>query len=169
MGYVARRRGSAPRLTVRIRLLAVSGRQPAWVNAGYEHFVSRLGRECPLELVEVPLARGQSRSAAAAVADEAERLLRRVPADAHVVALDAGGRAWSSPELADELQRWQAIGRDCYLLIGGPDGLGAACLARADQRWSLSALTLPHGLARILVAEALYRAVCIRRGHPYHK
>jgi 23S rRNA (pseudouridine1915-N3)-methyltransferase len=103
------------------------------------------------------------------MADEAERLLRRIPADAHVVALDVAGSQWSSQELAVELQRWQGQGSDCYLLIGGPDGLDSTCLARANQRWSLSSLTLPHGLVRIVVAEALYRAVCIRRGHPYHK
>ncbi|MEE8308752.1 MAG: 23S rRNA (pseudouridine(1915)-N(3))-methyltransferase RlmH [Gammaproteobacteria bacterium] len=154
---------------MRIRLLAVSARQPAWVNSGYQHFVSRLGRECPLEMVEVPLARGRSRSVEAAMADEAKRLLRRIPADAHVVALDVAGSQWSSQELAVELQRWQGQGPDCYLLIGGPDGLDSTCLARANQRWSLSSLTLPHGLVRIVVAEALYRAVCIRRGHPYHK
>lgn len=154
---------------MRIRLLAVSARQPAWVNTGYEHFVSRLGRECPLELVEVALSRGRSRSVQAVRADEGERLLRRIPAEAHVVALDVAGSPWSSQELVGELQQWQSQGSDCYLLIGGPDGLDSACLARANQRWSLSPLTMPHGLVRILVAEALYRAVCIRRGHPYHK
>lgn len=151
-----------------IYLLAVGARQPDWVNQGYAHFAARLGRDCPLELVEIPLARGSKRSPGQANTDEGERLLKRIPAAAHVVALDVTGRSWSSEALADELQRWQ-LGQDCYLLIGGPDGLDAACLARANQVWSLSALTLPHGLVRIVVAEALYRAMCIRHGHPYHK
>ncbi len=151
-----------------IYLLAVGARQPDWVNQGYLHFASRLGRDCPLKLIEVPLARGSKRSPGKANTDEGRRLLKHIPADAHVVALDVAGRSWSSEALAEELQRWQ-LGPDCYLLVGGPDGLDAACLARADQVWSLSSLTLPHGLVRIVVAEALYRAVCIRRGHPYHK
>ena len=153
---------------MRIYLFAVGARQPEWVDQGYAQFASRLGRDCPLELVEIPLARGAKRSSGRANADEGQRMLKRIPADAHVVALDAGGRSWSSEALAEQLQRWQT-GPDCYLLIGGPDGLDAACLARANQVWSLSPLTLPHGLVRIVVAEALYRAVCIRRGHPYHK
>ena len=153
---------------MRIYLLAVGSRQPDWVEAGFTHFAARLGRDCPLELVEIPLARGAKGSAAKATQDEGRRLLKRIPAGAHVVALDVGGERWSSVTLAAELQRWQN-GGDCYLLIGGPDGLDDACLSRADQVWSLSPLTLPHGLARILVAEALYRAVCIRRHHPYHK
>src|SRR5690606_28040779 len=111
-----------------------------------------------------------SQPAAQAVADEGERMLAAVPAGAHVVALDEHGAAWSTAELARRLEHWSGLGSSavCFL-IGGPDGLAPACLARARERWSLSALTLPHGLVRIVAAEALYRAVSLLEGHPYHR
>jgi 23S rRNA (pseudouridine1915-N3)-methyltransferase len=96
-------------------------------------------------------------------------MLAAIPEGAHVVALDASGRALSTAELARHLSRWIDHGGAVALLIGGPDGLAPACLERADERWSLSALTLPHGLVRIIVAEALYRAHSLLTGHPYHR
>ncbi|WP_296898280.1 23S rRNA (pseudouridine(1915)-N(3))-methyltransferase RlmH [Thiohalocapsa sp.] len=101
--------------------------------------------------------------------DEGARILAAVPARARVVALDLRGRAWSSEQLASELAGWLADGRDIALLVGGPNGLSDACLARAEQRWSLSPLTLPHPLVRVLVAEQLYRAWSQLQGHPYHR
>lgn len=90
------------------------------------------------------------------------------PAD-RVVALDLSGKAWSTPELAGQLENWSMDACDVSLLIGGPDGLDPRCLARADQRWSLSNLTLPHPLVRVLLAEQIYRAWTITQNHPYHK
>jgi 23S rRNA (pseudouridine1915-N3)-methyltransferase len=103
------------------------------------------------------------------MADEAAALLAAIPRDAHVVALDGRGKAWSSEDLAAQLERWRMQGRDLAFLIGGPDGLAPAVLARADQRWSLGPATLPHPLVRIVVAEQLYRAVSQLGNHPYHR
>lgn len=96
-------------------------------------------------------------------------MLRAIPADAHVVALSVAGRAWTTQQLASRLRRWEAERGAIAFLIGGPDGLAPDCESRADESWSLSPLTLPHGLARIVVAEALYRALSLNRGHPYHR
>ena len=155
---------------MRIRLICVSNKQPRWVIDGYEHYARRLDRHCALELVEVPLAR---RSASApverAVEDESRRMLRHVPEGAHVVALEVDGRAWTTEQLAARVEDWRMAAVPVCLLVGGPDGLGPACSSRAGERWSLSALTLPHGLVRVIVAEALYRADSLLRGHPYHR
>ncbi len=155
---------------LRLLLLAATNRQPEWVEAGYAEYAKRLRGRCRLELATVALAR---RSAGApverAIADEGERLLARVPPGAHVVALEEGGKRWTTAALAGRLEDWMQRGAPVCLLIGGPDGLSAACAARANERWSLSALTLPHGLARVTVAEALYRAWSLLEGHPYHR
>jgi len=92
-----------------------------------------------------------------------------LPENDYVVALEVGGRNWSTEQLADQLKNWQASGRDVSLLIGGPDGLASECQQLADQQWSLSNLTLPHPLVRIVVAEQLYRAWTVLQNHPYHR
>jgi 23S rRNA (pseudouridine1915-N3)-methyltransferase len=96
-------------------------------------------------------------------------LLSRVAQGEYVVALDETGTAWTSRELAGELERWRHLGVDVALLVGGPDGLSDHCTARADKRWSLSRHTLPHGLVRVMVAEQIYRAWTLLHGHPYHR
>ncbi len=96
-------------------------------------------------------------------------MLAAIPADCHVVALDVQGKSWSTEALASRLQDWMASGRELALLVGGPDGLSPACLSRADQRWSLSPLTFPHALVRVMIAEQFYRAWTITTGHPYHR
>jgi len=155
---------------MRLVMVTASSKQPSWVSAGYAEYARRLERRWTLELVEVPLAR---RTAATntrrAAADEAQRMLRHVPAGAHVVALDVAGASWSTQALAGKLDAWSRTGAPVCLLVGGPDGLGDACRERAQESWSLSALTLPHGLVRVVVAEALYRAATVLSGHPYHR
>jgi 23S rRNA (pseudouridine1915-N3)-methyltransferase len=153
---------------MRAHLIAIGDRMPDWVQAGYAEYAKRLSRELPLQLVEIST-KGRSRDAARAMADEAAALLAAIPRDAHVVALDGRGKAWSSEDLAAQLERWRMQGRDLAFLIGGPDGLAPAVLARADQRWSLGPATLPHPLVRIVVAEQLYRAVSQLGNHPYHR
>lgn len=96
-------------------------------------------------------------------------MLAAIPRGSHVVALDGRGKAWSSEELAAQLSAWRMAGRDPVFLIGGPDGLAATALARADQRFSLGALTFPHMLVRLILAEQLYRAVSLLGNHPYHR
>ena len=155
---------------MRIRLLAVGQRVPEWVAEGYRDFARRLPAECSLDLVEI---RSDRRSKGADVSrlreGESKRLLAAAPRGALVVALDVGGESWDTPELAARLNRWMHEGRDAALLVGGPDGLSRACLERADLTWSLSPLTLPHAVARIIVAEQIYRAWSMLRGHPYHR
>lgn len=155
---------------MRIRILAVGERMPAWVAEGFSEYRKRLSREYALELVELrPGLRGKGRDDLRAMHDEGQALLAALPRDCHVVALDGRGKAWSSEELSTQLGRWRMAGRDLALLIGGPDGHAPAVLARAEQRWSLGPLTLPHMLVRLLLIEQLYRAESIRSGHPYHR
>lgn len=155
---------------MRIHLLAVGTRMPSWVEEGYREFSKRLPRECTLQLHEIPLARrSKSQPARRAQHEEGQAMLSAIPADCHVVALDVQGKAWSTEKLAANLQDWMASGRDLVLLVGGPDGLSPACQQRADQHWSLSALTFPHALVRVIIAEQLYRAWSINTGHPYHR
>jgi 23S rRNA (pseudouridine1915-N3)-methyltransferase len=155
---------------MRLELIAVGERMPSWVRDGYEEYARRLPRECALILREIePGARGKSQDNARAVATEGERMLAAVPKGARVVALDVKGAEHSTEELAARLETWLADGRDVALLVGGPDGLAQECLSRAEERWSLSRLTLPHPLVRVVLAEQLYRAWSILRNHPYHR
>ena len=155
---------------MRIYLIAVGTRMPAWVVDAYQEYAKRLPRECALRLVEIPLSkRRKSLSSSQAAEDEGQHLLASLPKDCTVIALDVRGNSWSTEELAVRLQDWLGSGRDVALLVGGPDGLSAACLARADLKWSLSALTYPHSLVRVVLAEQLYRAWTINSGHPYHR
>jgi 23S rRNA (pseudouridine1915-N3)-methyltransferase len=146
---------------------------PRWVQEGYAEYAKRLPREIALELLELPLGqRGQKNSAALvekARQKEGEAMLAALSPREHVVALDVQGKAWSTEQLSAQLADWQMLGENLSLLIGGPDGLAPECLARAQQRWSLSPLTLPHPLVRVLLAEQLYRAWTLLAGHPYHK
>ena len=154
---------------MRARLIAVGDRMPAWVADGYAEYVKRLSRELPLELVEISTKQRGSRDPARAIADEGQQMLAAIPKGAHVIALDGRGKSWSSEELAAQLAQWRMQGQDLALLIGGPDGLAPTALERAQQRWSLGPLTLPHPLVRIVVAEQLYRAVSLLGNHPYHR
>jgi 23S rRNA (pseudouridine1915-N3)-methyltransferase len=155
---------------MRITLISVSSKQPDWVRNGYDEYARRLRGSVTLNLKEIPLPkRTRSSVVARLIAAEGERMLAAVPAGAHVVALDESGRGWRTAELAQRLEAWIAHGQPLALLVGGPDGLARECLDRAAERWSLSPLTLPHGLVRIVVAEALYRADSLLRGHPYHR
>ncbi|MBT8078726.1 MAG: 23S rRNA (pseudouridine(1915)-N(3))-methyltransferase RlmH [Gammaproteobacteria bacterium] len=153
-----------------LRLIAVGDRQPGWVDEAFSSYVARFPANWKFRLDSIPTGqRGQRKAAASAVAEESGKMLQRLDRSDFVVALDEGGRQLSSDDLALRLQRWQTGGRDLAFLIGGPDGLGPDCLGRADFCWSLSRVTLPHGLARILLVEQLYRAWSINQNHPYHR
>lgn len=160
---------------MRIQLLSVGRRMPAWVEAGFSDYAKRLPPSCALSLTEIePAMRGKGGSTSTAqrkrlLQIEGERLLNATPPSAHAIALDVRGRAWSTEALAGELEQWLASGRDVALWVGGADGLDARCLDRAQQRWSLSALTFPHPLVRVILAEQIYRAWTILQGHPYHR
>ncbi|MGH8250799.1 MAG: 23S rRNA (pseudouridine(1915)-N(3))-methyltransferase RlmH [Steroidobacteraceae bacterium] len=142
---------------MRLRLVAAGTRLPRWVDEGVADYARRFGRELQFELVEIPAARQAARMSAA------------IGKRDFVVALAVDGRSMTTPELAKWLAARLADGRDLVLLIGGADGLDAELTARAHFRWSLSPLTWPHGLARLMVTEQLYRAHSLLKGHPYHR
>lgn len=155
---------------MRVRLIAVGTRLPPWVAQGVAEFQVRLPREWRFELVEVAVAaRGKNADLARLKHAEGEKMLRAIPDGAQVIAFDERGEALDTAAWARALEGWQREGRDLALLIGGPDGLAPECLARAQRRWSLSKLTLPHALVRVMVLEQLYRAWTVTRGHPYHR
>jgi len=155
---------------MKIHLIAVGEKMPRWVQDGYNEYAKRLPPECALDLIEIQAGkRGKNADVARIMRDESQRLLTAVPKGATVVALEVGGRSWSTEELAGKLDTWMGSGQDVALLVGGPDGLTDAARAAAGQLWSLSALTLPHPLVRVVLAEQLYRAWSILRNHPYHR
>ena len=150
-----------------IRVLAVGGRQPDWVQEATSEYAARLPRNWRFALKSLPAAR--DRNADTAKRTEGESILANLGLGERVIALDERGQSFASTAFAARLQKWQSDGRDLCFLIGGADGLSSACLARADERLSLSDLTLPHGLARVLLVEQLYRAWSLSAGHPYHR
>lgn len=155
---------------MRLRLICVGQKMPDWVSQGYTDYARRMPPELPLELVEIPMAhRGKNPDIARLMQKESDSILSATGPKDRIVALEVGGRPWSTEKLASQLENWQQDGRDVSFLVGGPDGLADTCRQRADQLWSLSPLTLPHPLVRILLAEQLYRAWSITRNHPYHR
>lgn len=155
---------------MKILLIAVGTRMPAWVETAFADYAGRMPRECRLQLVEIPAAeRGKNADLARAKQAEGEKILKAIPRDSYVIALDERGDALGSTEWAREMQGWLQSGRDTCLLVGGPDGHAPEVLQRADRRWSLSKLVLPHPLVRVLVAEQLYRAWSLLSNHPYHR
>jgi 23S rRNA (pseudouridine1915-N3)-methyltransferase len=155
---------------MRLIVVAAGTKLPDWVNAGFEEYAGRFTRDYKLELKEIALGqRAGSSSPANAIAKEGEKMLAAIPQAAYVVAMQVGGKNISSEQLAQFLQQRARDGRDVVFCIGGPEGLAPEVDARAEFRWSLSALTLPHALARVVLSEALYRAVMIIKGHPYHR
>jgi 23S rRNA (pseudouridine1915-N3)-methyltransferase len=155
---------------MRIHLLAIGTRMPSWVVEGYREYAKRLPRECRLQLLEIPPGkRHKSVTPSQARQQEGQAMLAALPKDCTVIALDVRGSSWGTEHLAGRLRDWMSSGRDVALLVGGPDGLSSSCLDRADLRWSLSALTYPHSLVRVILAEQLYRAWTLTTGHPYHR
>lgn len=155
---------------MRIRLISVSSRMPGWVEEGYQEYSRRLGQDVRLELVEIPLGRRGKGSDLCRLQDrEATRMLTAIGQGDCVVSLEIKGKPWATEQLADKMGTWLHSGCNVSLLVGGPEGLHSRCLQRADLRWSLSPLTLPHPLVRVVVAEQVYRAWSILQNHPYHK
>ena len=155
---------------MRVRVIAVGERMPRWVDAVFSDYTRRLPAGLGVTLTEIPLAtRGRAGSGERAADLEARRLLGTLRAEEYVVVLDERGRELRSRELAQWLQQRMHDGRDLAFVIGGPDGLAAEVSARADFTWSLSQLTLPHALVRVLLAEQLYRAQSLLAGPPYHR
>ncbi len=155
---------------MRIDLIAVGTKMPSWVEAGYNEYARRMPPQCRLNLIEIPAGqRGKNADIPRILRQEGQKMLAAVPKGSRIIALDVTGKAWSTPQLSQQLDGWMQGGTDIAILIGGPEGFDPACLAAAEQRWSLSPLTFPHPLVRIIVAEQLYRAYSLLSGHPYHR
>lgn len=155
---------------MKLQLVAVGTKMPAWVTTGFQEYQRRFPRDLPLELIEISAGkRGKNADIERILQREGEQMLAAVSKSARLVTLDIPGRPWTTPQLASELTRWQLDGRDVAILVGGPEGLAPACKAAAEQSWSLSTLTLPHPLVRVVAAESLYRAWSINNNHPYHR
>ena len=154
----------------RLHIVAVSGKLPAWAQAACDEYLKRLPRNCEAALHEVKAEpRNAGRSAAQMMAAEAQRLRAAVPRGARMVALDERGKDLSTAQFAERLRGWLDSGVPTAFLIGGPDGLDAGLKRACETSLRLSAFTLPHALARVLLAEQLYRAASLLGGHPYHR
>jgi 23S rRNA (pseudouridine1915-N3)-methyltransferase len=145
---------------VRVRILAVGTRMPEWVTTAYEDYTRRMRKDMRVDLEEIPVGRAKT--------DEEKRLLERI-GDDYLVALDERGKSLTTLQLAKWLGERQQDGRNLTFVIGGPDGLGPAILVKAALRWSLSGLTFPHAMVRVILAEQLYRAHSVLQNHPYHR
>lgn len=155
---------------MKLLVVAVGQRQPAWAETAWADFAKRFPPEMRLELKALKAAaRSGGRTAAQCMAAEAARFEQAIPQAAHRVLLDEHGTRLTTAQLAQRLQAWRATGRDVALLIGGPDGLDSSIKASANETLRLSDLTLAHAFARVLLAEALYRAWSLHEGHPYHR
>ncbi|WP_332675705.1 23S rRNA (pseudouridine(1915)-N(3))-methyltransferase RlmH [Aromatoleum sp.] len=155
---------------MKLLIVAVGTRMPAWVEAGFDEFARRMPRELPLHLLEVKAEpRTTGKTVEAMMAAEATRLEAALPARCRRVILDERGTDITTKALAQRLEAWQGEGEDVALIVGGPDGLAPALKASAHERIRLSSLTLPHTLVRPLLAEALYRAWSVLKNHPYHR
>lgn len=153
-----------------IRLLAVGDRQPSWVDEAFARYSERLPRQWKFRLDTIAtVRRNKNEKSSRAKEAEGEQILGKLAPQEQIVLLDERGKQFNSRSLAEKLTDWQCEGRDLCFVIGGPDGVSDACRQRADITWSLSPLTLPHGLARVVLVEALYRAWSLQSGHPYHR
>ena len=153
-----------------IRLLAVGDRQPSWVDEAFGIYTARFPREWKFRLDVIPTARrNKNDKSRQAMEAEGELILAKLNSAEQVVLLDERGKQFDSKGLSTRMLDWQSDGRDLCYVIGGPDGVSESVRRRADISWSLSQLTLPHGLARVFFAEQLYRAHSLQTGHPYHR
>lgn len=155
---------------MQIRLISVISKLPPWVATGFDDYVKRLPKELHLECSNIPLCkRSNNQTTKQHLEVEGERILATIPKNSKVIALAVDGKPWSTEQLAEELKKWLLNAQPISLLVGGPDGLAKSCFDKAHQTWSLSPLTLPHALIRVIIAEQLYRAWSILQNHPYHR
>ena len=155
---------------MQIDLICLGKNQPTWVNTGFDEYAKRLPDYCTLTLKEIPRRkRTKNADLIRLQQQEGEQMLAAIAPNAHVIALDERGTHWNTIQLTEQLSHWISTYSKVALLIGGPEGLAIACSQRAQQSWSLSHLTLPHSLVRVIVAEQLYRAWSLLNNHPYHR
>jgi len=155
---------------MKVKVIAVGTKMPKWVDEGVKEYTKRLPRDFVVEFYEIALGnRSKGADLKKAIQAESKAILEVLSERDWVIALEVKGKVWSTETLAEQVKEWQMRGDNVALLVGGPDGLSEMCRNRANQQWSLSALTLPHPLVRILLAEQLYRAYSINQNHPYHR
>jgi len=155
---------------MKIQLICVGQKMPQWVSQGFQEYSKRLASHLKLELVEIALPHRHKNADIQRLKDEeGEKMLAAITPQTNIVALDEHGQLWNTQQLAFQLQQWMNESSNIALLVGGPDGLSQNCLKRARQKWSLSPLTLPHPLVRVVIAEQLYRAWSLLNNHPYHR
>jgi 23S rRNA (pseudouridine1915-N3)-methyltransferase len=155
---------------LKIHLIAVGTKMPAWVEQGYEEYARRLPSNSSLVLHEIPSKfRGKNPDIPRLLKEEGQKMLDAVPKGARIVALDPNAKQRTTEQLAATFESWMNLGTDVALLVGGPEGLSPECLQAAHSKWSLSKLTFPHPLVRVVVAESLYRAWSVMTNHPYHR
>ncbi len=155
---------------MQLLVAAVGQRMPGWVNEAWIEYSRRMPSNLGLSLREIALSkRGKNADTRRLKATESQALYGAMPTRARIIALDVQGQSWSTEKLAANLEDWMGDGRDVGFMIGGPDGISADILEKADTRWSLGPLTLPHPLVRVVLAEQLYRAWTITQNHPYHR
>jgi 23S rRNA (pseudouridine1915-N3)-methyltransferase len=155
---------------MQVNLISVGNKMPGWVQQGYEEYAKRMPRECEVVLKEIlPGKRGKNCDVARIIKEEGERMIKAIPPRTHVVTLDIPGKPWTTPKLSIAMKQWLESGQNVALMIGGPEGLSDSVRELARESWSLSNLTFPHPIVRVLVAEQLYRAWSILKSHPYHR
>lgn len=155
---------------MKIRLLTITHKSPAWIKTGYEEYAKRLPPSCSLQLVEIPAEKRTVNADLKRITErEGEKMLAAIKTNHRVIALDVKGKLWSTEQLAERMTEWRQDGRHIDLLVGGPEGLAVACLQKAEEHWSLSPLTFPHIIVKLIVAEQIYRAWSILEQHPYHR
>lgn len=155
---------------MKIVILAIGDKTPSWVEAGFEEYAQRMPVDASLQLKQIrAVNRSKNQSTIKVIAEEEKRLLAAMPSAAHRVVLDVKGKQWNTLELVEQFKYWGELGKPIVLIIGGADGLSSDMVNQSAQRWSLSHLTLPHYLVRVIVAEQIYRTWSIISNHPYHR
>ena len=153
-----------------IQIVAVGNKMPKWVVEGVNEYIKRFPADFKVSFTEIsPGKRVKTSNIEKVIFEEGQKCLQSIPKGNRIIALEVTGRSWATEDLAKEIEKWKMDGRDVSLLIGGPEGLSPECKAAAEQKWSLSRLTLPHPMVRAIVAEALYRGWSVTQNHPYHR
>jgi len=155
---------------MKIHLIAVGKKMPEWVNIGYSEFSKRMPPEIQIKLIEItPSVRNKATPIEKNIKEEGERIQSAIPSNSRLIVLDEKGKNFSSVDLSKKMESWLPMGQDISIVIGGADGVDNVIKQQAVEKWSLSSLTLPHALVRVVVAEQLYRGWSILKGHPYHR
>ncbi|MCH9697953.1 MAG: 23S rRNA (pseudouridine(1915)-N(3))-methyltransferase RlmH [Gammaproteobacteria bacterium] len=155
---------------MKIQLIAIGDKMPKWAKAGFEEYANRMPADMSLELKQIRAAtRTKHQSTNTIIKQEEKRLQAAISASCHLIALDVNGSHWSTEQLAEQVRHWRELAQPIALIVGGADGLSEPLIRQSRQRWSLSSLTFPHYLVRVLIAEQLYRAWTILNHHPYHR